>query len=833
MKGLACFVFCIIIETVAWAQVAVPEGLRTQLAGVNNVNDAIKLIDSTYSNGFNLNEGDAKTYKKLMRVTYWAQRRQMPDGSAGDYNKRNAEAVEKVENQYGKVLAEARSKWIPYRLQHEKEWQQNPQLMAEDPNVAAMSAFGAWTSIGPQNGGTWSNSGIINADLNGVGRIDRIAFHPTNANILFVGTPSGGLWRVTVNNTLDGATYTCISDNLPTSGISGIAVSPTNGNVIYVLTGDGDSNNPGSLVFDNGYSPSSQGVYRTTNGGDTWQKMADFPEASAAYTGHKLTISNTNGNYLFAATSDGLYRTTDGAETWQRVRTGRHRDIEFKPGSDSVIYASTNNTVHYSTQGGRLNTWLSSTFSNSVANAGRIELAVRRTAANTSNNTVYALVGGSNITDSTFRGVFRSTNSGVGFTRQTDRPNILTVAMSGKGTGNQSTYDLCIAVNPSNTDNIITGGIIIWRSTNAGATMVNSLGDRYTRLLEKDQYASIQKFDLIGVGVTLMPNAQKEIMVGAPPIEGSAADRAGLHVGDFVTAVNGRPTKGRNAFDIIDQIAEESNAKTVTFTILRKEGPPSLQRVGDDSAGQTFDVTMERQTMKVKDPVQFKLTERRQDGTNVGYIRISEFNSLVNSSLQQALKELKKQGANAYVLDLRANTGGAFQSAVEISGMFLKDKVATYVVDRNNVELPFRTPKMQDLEIDPKVPMVIWLDGMSASASEVLAGSLHDNCRAVTMGDNSFGKGLIQAVYGLQNGAGLVVTVAQYITPSGTEIQGKGIVPDISGYMPAPVFIPVLSSDTSKVDFKDISQRLDPNMCHIPPDRAPSKPASESIVNSA
>jgi carboxyl-terminal processing protease len=365
------------------------------------------------------------------------------------------------------------------------------------------------------------------------------------------------------------------------------------------------------------------------------------------------------------------------------------------------------------------------------------------------------------------------------------------------------------------------------------ATMVNSLGDRYTRLLEKDQYASIQKFDLIGVGVTLMPNAQKEIMVGAPPIEGSAADRAGLHVGDFVTAVNGRPTKGRNAFDIIDQIAEESNAKTVTFTILRKEGPPSLQRVGDDSAGQTFDVTMERQTMKVKDPVQFKLTERRQDGTNVGYIRISEFNSLVNSSLQQALKELKKQGANAYVLDLRANTGGAFQSAVEISGMFLKDKVATYVVDRNNVELPFRTPKMQDLEIDPKVPMVIWLDGMSASASEVLAGSLHDNCRAVTMGDNSFGKGLIQAVYGLQNGAGLVVTVAQYITPSGTEIQGKGIVPDISGYMPAPVFIPVLSSDTSKVDFKDISQRLDPNMCHIPPDRAPSKPASESIVNSA
>jgi len=479
MKNIiTSFTISLLLVVSSSAQLPLPEVLRSQLDDVNTVNESIKLIDAYYNEGLNLNEGDAKTYKKLMRLTYWAQRRQLPDGTAGDFNKLNRWAIEKVEKEFGSSLAEARQKWLPYRLLHQKEWQQNPQLMAEDPNVAAMSAFGAWTSIGPQNSGTWSNSGIINADLNGVGRVDRIAFHPTNSSIIFVGTPSGGLWRVTLNNSLNGATYACISDNLPTIGIAGVAISPTNGNVIYVLTGDGDSNNPGSLVFDNGYSPSSQGVYRTTNGGETWQKMADFPEASVTYTGHKLTISNTNGNYLFAATSDGLYRTTDGASSWQRVRTGRHRDIEFKPGSDSVIYASTNNTVHYSTQGGRLNTWLASTFSNSVATAGRIELAVRRTAANTSSNTVYALVGGSNVTDSTFRGVFRSTNSGVGFTRQTDRPNVLTVAMNGKGTSNQSTYDLCIAVNPSNLDNIITGGIIIWRSTNAGATMLNSSSDR-------------------------------------------------------------------------------------------------------------------------------------------------------------------------------------------------------------------------------------------------------------------------------------------------------------------------------------------------------------------
>jgi carboxyl-terminal processing protease len=364
--------------------------------------------------------------------------------------------------------------------------------------------------------------------------------------------------------------------------------------------------------------------------------------------------------------------------------------------------------------------------------------------------------------------------------------------------------------------------------------MVGSLNDKYTRILDVQQYAAIQKFDLIGVGVTLMPNAQKDIIVGAPPIGGSPSSIAGLKVGDYVTAVNGRPTRGRSAFDIIDQIGEDPNAKTVSFSILRKDNPmeSSLTSIGDDTRITSFDVTMDRQTQEMKDPVSYKISETRKDGTVVGYVRITEFNSLVNSSLQRALARLREEGANAYVMDLRANTGGAFQSAVEISGMFLRDRVATYVVDSNRVELPFRTPKMQELAVDPQAPLVIWLDGMSASASEVLAGSLHDNCRAVTMGDKSFGKGLIQAVYGLKNGAGLVLTVARYITPSGYEIQGKGITPDLVGNM-APIYVPVLSSDTSKVDFGEISKRLDSSFCKLPEERLASTAASGSLLESS
>ena len=352
--------------------------------------------------------------------------------------------------------------------------------------------------------------------------------------------------------------------------------------------------------------------------------------------------------------------------------------------------------------------------------------------------------------------------------------------------------------------------------------MVQSLGDKYTRMLDVQQYSAIQKFDLIGVGVTLMPDSQKQIIVGAPPIQDSPADKAGLRVGDFVTAVNGLSTKGRTAFDIIDQISENPNARTITFTIQR-QGPDDL--VGE---GAIRDVTMERQNfMEVKDPIQYKVSETRADGTKVGYVRLAEFNSLVKARLEDALADLERQGVNAYVLDLRMNTGGAFQSAVEISSLFVEDRVATYVVDGNQVELPFKTAKGR-LAIDATDPVALWIDGTSASASEVLAGSLHDNCRAVTMGSKSFGKGLIQAVYGLKNGAGLVLTVAKYVTPSGSEIQGIGITPDIEGNVPPPPIIPVLSSDTSLVDFKEISKRLDPAMCTLPVERVASKPSSSA-----
>jgi carboxyl-terminal processing protease len=335
--------------------------------------------------------------------------------------------------------------------------------------------------------------------------------------------------------------------------------------------------------------------------------------------------------------------------------------------------------------------------------------------------------------------------------------------------------------------------------------MVATLNDKYSRVLDREQYSAIQKYDLIGVGATLMPDADKNIIVGAPPIAGSEAARVGMLVGDFVTAINGLPTAGRTAFDIIDQISENPSAQSVSMTIRPK---------GSDPTTPGREVKMARAFANVQDPVRYKISETRSDGTKVGFVKINEFNALVKGRLEKALAELEAAGANAYVLDIRQNTGGAFQSAVEISSLFIEDRVATYVVDNSNVKLPFRTTKGQ-LAIDKTDPMVIWIDGRSASASEVLAGSLHDNCRAVLQGEQSFGKGLIQAVYGLKNGAGLVLTVARYVTPSGSDIQGVGIKPDL-GTKDMPFGPLGLGTDTSKIDFNDIKNRLSESSCRIP-----------------
>ncbi len=316
------------------------------------------------------------------------------------------------------------------------------------------SANGDWSFIGPAST-TTNNPG---ADVNGLGRVDRVAFHPTDANIIYVGTPAGGLWKTT-----DGGTnWTAISSFIPSLGISGIVVDHSDPNTIYVLTGDGDSFIYNSLVFKSGYSQFSVGVLVTHDGGTTWEQTGQLSTLDE-WVGYRLIQHPTDANILIAATSDGIYRTTDGGATWVQEYWGRFYDIEFKPGSPSQVYASGKQKYYYSTDTG--NIWHSATFDYPLC-YGRDEIAVTPDAP----DNVYLFAGPKNA-GNTFCGFYKSTDSGVHFYRQSNSPNIL-----GDENGNydQSEYDMGLAVSPTDDQTVIAAGVIIYKSTNGGSTFNNA-----------------------------------------------------------------------------------------------------------------------------------------------------------------------------------------------------------------------------------------------------------------------------------------------------------------------------------------------------------------------
>ncbi len=326
-------------------------------------------------------------------------------------------------------------------------------------NTASISG-GAWTVVGP-----------MNTD-NGIGRVDRLAFHPTDANTVYAGTTAGGLWRTTDA----GTNWSNLSPDIPSGGISGIAIDPVNTNTIYILTGDGDSNF-GGFVQDFGYMRLSIGVLKSTNGGANWTKTGDFPGADySSLTGYRLIMHPTNNNILYACTSQGIWATSNGGETWGlNIGGGRFFNMEFKPGSDNVCY-TTNSEPDFSrsyflrsTNSGL--TWDTVNSVTALLNnpTKRVELAV----APSNPNRVYLLAGGvpgaaGNPGLNRFRGLLLSEDQGLTFALQTNTPNILGRATTGIDTAEQSNYDLAIAVSNTNSGTIVTGAIQVWNSTDSG-----------------------------------------------------------------------------------------------------------------------------------------------------------------------------------------------------------------------------------------------------------------------------------------------------------------------------------------------------------------------------
>lgn len=307
---------------------------------------------------------------------------------------------------------------------------------AKQISSAAISATTAnWTALGP----------FGSANNTGAGRLQCIRFHPAGTNTVFVGAASGGLWK----STNGGTSWTTTTDLIGSLGVSDVVVDPSNYNIIYISTGDFDGAPSGYTQGDS----KSVGVLKSTDAGATWNTTGLSWTTSLERFISKILINPTNSNELLAFTSVGIYRTTDASATWSLVANGYFKDGEYKPGDPTVVYAANNNTVFKSINGG-------ASFSGTTFNASGInQIRIAVTAADPN----YLYIVGTSATNA-FGRLVRSTDAGATFTTMSTTPNILG--------GTQGWYDLSIAANPFNANDICVGGIDLWRSTNGGSTWV-------------------------------------------------------------------------------------------------------------------------------------------------------------------------------------------------------------------------------------------------------------------------------------------------------------------------------------------------------------------------
>ena len=326
---------------------------------------------------------------------------------------------------------------------YEEFLKNNPTSMNAKPlGGSGLTASATWTAIGPMG----AISGTGGGQLLKSGRLGFITIDPTNANNLWIGAPAGGLWR----STNGGSSWTTNTDFLSVIGCSDLAIDPGNTNVMYLATGDGDAGDTRSI-----------GVLKSTNGGVTWNTTGLSNTVNNNFLIRRLIINPSNTQILLAATNSGIYRTTNGGTNWTQVVTGNTYDIEFKAGNPNVVYAA-GTTFRMSTDGGVTYT----TINTGIPTTGVNRMAVAVTPADP--NYVYVLASSS--TNSGFQGFYQSVNGGTSFTQITTTLNLLGWATNGNDTGGQGWYDLCIAASPLDKNEVVVGGVNVWRTTNAGTS---------------------------------------------------------------------------------------------------------------------------------------------------------------------------------------------------------------------------------------------------------------------------------------------------------------------------------------------------------------------------
>ncbi|OQY46309.1 MAG: hypothetical protein B6242_08185 [Anaerolineaceae bacterium 4572_78] len=290
--------------------------------------------------------------------------------------------------------------------------------------------------------------------------------------------------------------------------------------------------------------------------------------------------------------------------------------------------------------------------------------------------------------------------------------------------------------------------------------MVITYGDQNTAFIEPVQAKMMQEnasgsFEGIGAMVRVDDNGRLLI---AEPFPDRPAAKAGLKRDDMVLEVDGISIQGYSIYESVSLIRGEKDT-TVILTIFR------------EGVDEPFDVSIVRAKIEIE-VVRSELLDN-----NIGYVNLTEFSKDASDKLKKAIRELEKQGADKLILDLRSNPGGYLSEAIAVSSLFIEEGIILH--ERGRTEANTRLFEAFGGAVVPDMPLIVLINGGSASASEIVAGALLDHERAVIIGEQSFGKGTVQMPYTLSNGSELRVTIAQWFTPDDKLIHKEGIKPDI------------------------------------------------------
>lgn len=306
-----------------------------------------------------------------------------------------------------------------------------------------------WQPIGPLANATTINSNKTMAR----GRVNIVAVDPNNANTIYFGTPAGGIWK----STNGGVNWTALTDELAQIGVSGIAIDPSNSNTIYIATGDKDAGDTYSI-----------GVLKSTDGGATWNTTGLSFAGSGNFLGDIL-INPTNPQIVICASSNGIYRSTNGGVNWSQLLSGSSFSqgaIRFKPNDPSIVYAVSSNQYFRSTDSGASFTNIAITGITNIGNNATGRLLLDVTPADP--NYVYILSSKTRDGNYGFNGIYRSTNSGASFTKSSQNIGPTNVLES-----TQAWYDLAFAASPTTLNELYVGCLNVWKTTDAGAVNAN------------------------------------------------------------------------------------------------------------------------------------------------------------------------------------------------------------------------------------------------------------------------------------------------------------------------------------------------------------------------